>query len=146
MKEVINMDERTRMWVMVGISAIVLLGIALAIILIAGIDIWSMAMFVIIIALAAIALFMAARNRREIRSGFPLKDERTILLGMRAGNRAFYVSMYLVLFMAFAFAAFEDQGVVISNAELLFVLVALMGSVHIVLTAYYNRKGRGSSE
>jgi hypothetical protein len=145
-KEVINMDERTRMWVMVGISAIVLVGIALAIILIAGIDIWSMAMFVIIIALAAIALFMAARNRREIRSGFPLKDERTILLGMRAGNRAFYVSMYLVLFMAFAFAAFEDQGVVISNAELLFVLVALMGSVHIVLTAYYNRKGRGSSE
>jgi len=140
------MDERTRMWVMVGISAIVLVGIALAIILIAGIDIWSMAMFVIIIALAAIALFMAARNRREIRSGFPLKDERTILLGMRAGNRAFYVSMYLVLFMAFAFAAFEDQGVVISNAELLFVLVALMGSVHIVLTAYYNRKGRGSSE
>jgi hypothetical protein len=146
MKGVRNMDERTRMWVMVGISAIVLLTIGLAIILIAGVDLWSMVMFMIIIALAAIALFMAARNRREMRSGFPLKDERTILLGMRAGNRAFYVSMYLFLFMAFAFAALEDQGMAVSNAELLFVLVALMGSVHIVLTAYYNRKGRGSSE
>lgn len=140
------MDERTRMWVMVGISAMVLLAIAVVIILIGGLDLWTMMMLVIIVALATVALLMAARARKEIRSGFPLKDERTILLGMRAGNRAFYVSMYLFLFMAFAFAALEDQGVVVSNAELLFVIVALMGSVHIILTTYYNRKGRGLSE
>jgi hypothetical protein len=28
------------------------------------------------------------------------------------------------------------------NAELLFIAVAIMGSIHIVLSAYYNRKGR----
>jgi hypothetical protein len=140
------MDERTRMGVMVGISAIVLLGIALAIILIAGIDVWSIAILVVIAALAAVALVLAARVRKEARSGFPLKDERTILLGMRAGNRAFYVSMYLMLFLAFAFSAFEDRGAGISNAELMFILSALMGSIYIILTVYYNWKGRGSSE
>jgi len=131
---------------MVSVSAMILLAVALIIILIAGVDVWSMAMLATIVALAAVALLLAARARKELRSGYPLKDERTVLLGLRAGNRAFYVSMYLFLFLALAFAALEDQGASISNAELLFVLVAIMGSIHIVLSAYYGRKGRGSSE
>jgi len=140
------MDERTRVRVMVGISAVILLASLLLIVLIEGIDIWSIAMFAIVLMLAVIALYIIARKRREMRSGFPLQDERSISLSMRAGNKAFYVSMYLFLFMAVAFVALEDRGVTFSNAEMLFVVVALMGSIHIVLSTYYSRKGRGSSE
>jgi len=136
------MDERTRMWVMVGISAVVLLGIALMIALTEGINIWSMAMLVAIVALALVAIGMVVKSQREIRSGFPRQDERSIALSMRAGNRAFYVSMYLFLFMALGLMGLEDEEVMLSNAELLFIAVAIMGSIHIVLSAYYNRKGR----
>jgi uncharacterized membrane protein len=136
------MDERTRTWVMVGISAVVLLAIALMIILIEGFNLWSVVMLVTIVALALVALALAARSLREMRSGLPLQDERSISLGMRAGNRAFYVSMYLILFMAVAFVALEDQQIAVSSSELLFVVVALMGSIHIIFSTYYNRKGR----
>ena len=136
------MDERTRMWVMVGISAAVLLGIALMIALTEGINIWSMAMLVAIVALALVAIGMVVKSQREIKSGFPRQDERSIALSMRAGNRAFYVSMYLFLFMALGLMGLDDEEVMLSNAELLFIAVAIMGSIHIVLSAYYNRKGR----
>jgi len=136
------MDERTRMWVMVGISAVVLLGIALMIALTEGINIWSMAMLVAIVALALVAIGMVVKSQREIKSGFPRQDERSIALSMRAGNRAFYVSMYLFLFMALGLMGLDDEEVMLSNAELLFIAVAIMGSIHIVLSAYYNRKGR----
>ena len=140
------MDERTRMWVMVGISAVVLLGIALMIALTEGINIWSMAMLVAIVALALVAIGMVVKSQREIRSGFPRQDERSIALSMRAGNRAFYVSMYLFLFMALGLMGLDDEEVMLSNAELLFIAVAIMGSIHIVLSAYYNRKGRVTLE
>ena len=127
---------------MVGISAVVLLGIALMIALTEGINIWSMAMLVAIVALALVAIGMVVKSQREIKSGFPRQDERSIALSMRAGNRAFYVSMYLFLFMALGLMGLDDEEVMLSNAELLFIAVAIMGSIHIVLSAYYNRKGR----
>lgn len=140
------MDERTRMWVMVGISAVVLLGIAFMIALTEGISVWSMTVLVTIVALALVAIAMVVKSQREVKSGFPRQDERSIALSMRAGNRAFYVSMYLFLFMALGLMGLDDEGVVLSNAELLFIAVAIMGSIHIVLSAYYNRKGRVASE
>jgi len=140
------MDERTRMWVMVGISAVVLLGIAFMIALTEGISVWSMAMLVTIVALALVAIAMVVKSQRELKSGFPRQDERSIALSMRAGNRAFYVSMYLFLFMALGLMGLDNQDVVLSNAELMFIAVAIMGSIHIVLSAYYNRKGRVGQE
>ena len=140
------MDERTRMWVMVGVSAVVLLGIALVIALTEGISVWSMAMLAAVVALALVAIAMVVKSQRELKSGFPRQDERSIALSMRAGNRAFYVSMYLFLFMALGLMGLDDEEVVLSNAELLFIAVAIMGSIHIVLSAYYNRKGRVGQE
>jgi len=140
------MDERTRMWVMVGISAIVLLAIAFMIALTEGISVWSMAVLVTIVALALVAIAMVVKSQRELKSGFPRQDERSIALSMRAGNRAFYVSMYLFLFMALGLMGLDDQEVMLSNAELMFIAVAIMGSIHIVLSAYYNRKGRVGQE
>jgi len=140
------MDERTRMWVMVGISTVVLLAIALMITLTEGINVWSMVMLVAIVALALVAIAMVVKSQKEIRSGFPRQDERSTALSMKAGNRAFYVSMYLFLFMAFGFSALEEEDLVVSNAMLLFVVVAIMGTIHIILSTYYSRKGRVGKE
>ena len=140
------MDEMTRRWVMVGITTVVLLAIALIITLTEGINVWSMLMLVAIVALALVAIAMVVKSQRDVKSGFPRQDERSIALSMRAGNRAFYVSMYLFLFMALGLMGLDDQEVVLSNAELMFIAVAIMGSIHIVLSAYYNRKGRVGQE
>jgi hypothetical protein len=140
------MDERMMMWVMVGISAIILVAIGPAITLIEGLTIWTAVMLGIIAALVLMALFLVVRTAREMRSGLPLQDERSISLAMKAGNRAFHVSTYLVLFMAMGFTLVEEPGIAFSNAELLFVVVALMGSVHLIPSAYCNRRGRRASE
>lgn len=136
------MDERTRMWVMVAVSGAVLLGVALMMVLVEGFDVWTGLMLLTLAAIALVAIALAMRTRAEAKSGFPLQDERSTALNMKAGNRSFYVSMYLVLFLALGFVVLEDEGAVLSNAELLFVVVAIMGTIHIILTTYYTRKGR----
>ena len=146
MSEVSRMDERVRTWVMVGISAIVLLGIALMIVLVEGFNSWTGIVLLTVVAIALVAIALVIRAQREMRSGFPLQDERSTALSMKAGNRAFYVSMYLFLFMAFGFSALEEEDLVVSNAMLLFVVVAIMGTIHIILSTYYSRKGRVGKE
>ena len=127
---------------MVGVSAVVLLGVALLLVLTEGFNLWTGVVLVTLVAIAIVAIALALRSMREVRRGFPRQDERSLALSMKAGNRAFFVSMYLFLFMAMGFAVLEDQEVVVSNAELLFVVVAIMGTIHILLSTYYSRKGR----
>ncbi len=136
------MDERTRTWAMVAVSGAVLLGVALMMVLVEGFDVWTGLTLLTLVAIALVAIALAMRTRAEAKSGFPLQDERSTALTMKAGNRSFYVSMYLVLFLALGFVVLEDEGAVLSNAELLFVVVAIMGTIHIILTTYYTRKGR----
>jgi hypothetical protein len=109
------------------------------------IGLWSGLVLGTVVAIALVALFLAVRAVRELRSGMPLDDERSMALKARAGYYASYINMYATLGLGFLFAAFEDEGVSIPNSELLFILVALMGSVQIVLMTYLNRRGRRSA-
>lgn len=138
------MDERIRTWAMVGVSVVVLATAGAIILAVEGVNSWTMIVLLTVVAIAVIALILAMRTMKEKKSGFPLEDERSISLRQKAGNRAFYVSLYLFLFLGGALAILEDRGVDLSNAELMFVLVALMGSMYIIILAYYNHKGRGS--
>ena len=127
---------------MVGVSAVVLLGVALLLVLTEGFNLWTGVVLVTLVAIAIVAIALALRSMREVRRGFPRQDERSLALSMKAGNRAFFVSMYLFLFMAMGLAVLGDQELVVSNAELLFVVVAIMGTIHIILSTYYSRRGR----
>lgn len=138
------MNEMTRMWVMVGVSAAILTAVALMIVLLEGITFWSIMMIVPIVALVLIAIALALRSQKELKSGLPLQDERSMMLSMRAGYKSFYISMYLFLFMAIGFIALEDRGLEIPLSELMFAIVAIMGSIHIILSIYYSRKGRAA--
>ena len=109
------------------------------------IGLWSALVLATVVAIALVALLLALRAMRELRSGMPLDDERSRAMKARAGYYAFYVSMYTTLALAFVFVLFEDEGLALPNSELLFILVALMGSVQIVLMTYLNRRGRRSA-
>ncbi|MGB2825272.1 MAG: DUF2178 domain-containing protein, partial [Thermoplasmata archaeon] len=109
------MDERTRIRLMMGISAAVLIACALLIVLLEGVNAWSLASFVILILIVTLALFFVGRALKDLRSGFPVEDERSRYLNMRASYRAFYVSMYTVLAMGFAVMILEDRGVTLSG-------------------------------
>jgi uncharacterized membrane protein len=140
------MDERTRIWIMVGISAVVLLAAAFLIVVVEGASLWSLVSLSIIMAIVLLALFFVVRTLREMKTGVPLEDERSRYLSLRAGYRAFYVCMYLVLALAFVTMALEDHDVVLSTSEMLFVVTAMMGSIHLAFSAYYNRKGKALIE
>jgi hypothetical protein len=140
------MDERRRVWIMIGISAVVRLTAALLVIVLEGFNAWSLLSLLIIVTIVLLALFFVMRALKDLRSGFPLEDERSRYLNLRAGYRAFYTSMYAVLALAFVTLALEDHDIVLSTPEVLFVVVALMGSIHLAFSGYYNRKGKVSIE
>lgn len=140
------MNEVTRVRVMMAIAAIVLLASGLFVLLAEGVNLWSMVMFLTVVAIAVVALVLVARVLRDLRSGIPLQDERSKALNARVGYYSFYLSMYLTLALAVAFTVLEDRDMTVPNSELLFIVVVIMGSIHIVLSTYFTpRRGRGSS-
>lgn len=132
------MDEKSKTWVIIGISVIVLVGVVSTMVLMEDNSLWSWIMLVTAVTLAITASLLAYKTRKEMRSGVVLEDERTITLNMKAGYRSFYASLYLFLFLAVAFTILEDRELDVSSSELVFILVALMGSIHIVLLTYYH--------
>lgn len=106
---------------------------------------WSVAVLATVVALALVALMLVARMLRDIRDGVPLKDERTRSLNARAGSYAFFLSGYSTLALGFVFVLLEDRGITLPNSELLFIVVAMMGTIHIAFRTYLDRSGRGSS-
>jgi len=47
------------------------------------------------------AIFVFTRGNRDLKNGFPLKDERSIRVLEKASSKAFYVSIYLLLAVGF---------------------------------------------
>jgi len=135
------MDEMTRVRVLVSVSVVVLVSSALMIVFFEGFNLWTAVMFLTVAAIAAIALAVVLRALKDVKNGIPLQDERSKALGGRTAFISFYLSMYLTLALAVAFIALEDRGVELSNSEVLFILVAMMGSIHLAVSGYCNRKG-----
>jgi len=140
------MNEITRVRVMMAIAAIVLLASGLFVLLAEGVNVWSMVMFLTVVAIAAVALVLVVRALSDLRSGFPIQDERSKALNAKAGYYSFYLSMYLTLALAVVFILLEDREMTLPNSELLFIVVVIMGSIHIAFSTYLSRrKSRGSS-
>jgi len=85
----------------------------------------------------AFALFTFIRGYRDIKGGFPLKDERSNKVLEMASSRAFFVSLYMLLAIGFLsddIIKFED----VSQAT--GIAVGIMAILFAVFLAYYNRK------
>ena len=139
------MDEKARFRAFVGIAITVLVLGAFFVVAFAnaGVDNWATLMSVaIIVSMAAIALIVARKKLKELKSGIPSEDERSRAIRMRAGYLAFYISLYFVFSMSFFHAILEDNQVSsLPTSEWLMVYVAAMGSIFLVLNAYLMRKG-----
>jgi hypothetical protein len=139
------MDEKARFRAFVGIVVTVLVLGAFFVIAFAnaGVDNWATLMSAaIIVSMAVIALIVARKKLKELKSGIPSEDERSRAIRMRAGYLAFYISLYFVFSMSFFHAILEDNQVSsLPTSEWLMVYVAAMGSIFLVLNAYLMRKG-----
>jgi len=139
------MNEEARLRAFVGIViAVLALGVVFVIVFAnATVDNWATLMSAaILVSMAAIALIVARKKLKELKSGIPSEDERSRAIRMRAGYLAFYISLYFVLGMSFFHAILEDNQVSsLPTSEWLMVYVAAMGSIFGVLYTYLSRKG-----
>ena len=92
----------------------------------------------IAIIILGFAIFVFMRGNRDIKQGFPLKDERSKRVLEKASSMAFYVSLYLLLAVGFLsedIIKFRDVSQATSLA------VGGMALLFAVFWVYYNGKG-----
>lgn len=89
----------------------------------------------IIIIVFAILVFV--RGNRDLKGGFPLKDERSRRVLEKASSKAFYVSLYLLLAIGFLSDEMIQFRDVIQATSL---AVGGMAILFLVFWTYYNRK------
>jgi uncharacterized membrane protein len=103
--------------------------------------IWITTIPLIALLIVAIGTYAVWKAIRERRSGFPLKDERTIKIQGRAATVAFHLgSYYLLLLNFYNMYRIEFQGLSeLGSMPVINSAVILMGVSYIVLFAYFNR-------
>lgn len=91
-------------------------------------------MIAIIILFFAITVFR--RGNRDLKEGFPIKDERSQKVLDKASSKAFYVSLYLLLAIGF----FSDSIPFRDVSQATGIAVGGMALLFAFFWAYYNRK------
>ena len=93
---------------------------------------------IIALVILGFAVFIYRRGNRDLKSGYPLKDERSRRVIERATYMAFLISLYLLLAIGFLsedVLKFRDvsqaTGIAVGGMTILFA----------VFWIYYNRKG-----
>ncbi len=139
------MDGRARFWALVVVVVAVLAGVALYAVATVNVGVeswWTLVSAVILVGLALVAIAVALKQRKELKSGFPKDDERSRAIRMRAGYLAFFISLYFLLGMGFIHGILEDQQVsLLPTSEWLMIYVAVLGSIFLAVHAYLSRKG-----
>jgi len=92
----------------------------------------------IAITILVFAIFVYMRGNKDLREGYPLKDERSGRVLEKASSKAFYVSLYLLLAVGFlsseGIIKFRDVSQAISLS------MGGMAILFAVFWAYYHRK------
>ena len=93
----------------------------------------------IIIALIILifAIMVYKRGNRDLKGGYPLKDERSKRVLEKASSMAFYVSLYVLL--AFGFLS-EDLISFRDVSQATSIAVGCMALLFLIFWIYYNRK------
>jgi len=139
------LDSEMRLRLVVGLLVVVVIGVFLAGLGFQELGTWTLVVLLLIVILAAVAILVYLRNAREAASGFPLEDERTGALKMRAGYLAFWASMYFCLGMGWIYGIFIEGTAMdfLTVAEMMFVIVAVMGVLYMLVWAAVSR-GKGT--
>ena len=91
---------------------------------------------IIVVIILFFALTVFVRGNRDMRKGFPLRDERSQKVMERASSKAFYVSLYILLGIGFLsdIIPFRDVSQATSIA------VGIMAILFAIFWAYYSRR------
>ena len=92
---------------------------------------------IIAIIILTFALIVVKRGNKDLRNGFPLKDERSKRVMEKASSLAFYVSLYLLLAVGFLS---EDLIPFRDVSQATGVSVGFMALLFLIFWIYYNKK------
>ena len=104
---------------------------------------WSGVSFGILAIIVLLGVFFIWRMSKELRSGFPLKDERTQVITGRAATYAFYIGSYfMIALMLMNILSREFRREYLLDAGYALVISVLVQSLtFIALRLYFERKG-----
>ena len=104
---------------------------------------WPVVSVGIIATIVLIGVFVIWKMLKEMRSGFPLKDERTQVVTGRAATYSFYIGSYfMIALMLVNILNREFQGAPLLDAGYALVISILVQSLTFIgLRLYFDRKG-----
>jgi hypothetical protein len=104
---------------------------------------WSGMSFGILAIIVLLGVFSIWRMTRELRSGFPLRDERTQVITGRAATYAFYIGSYfMIALMLMNLLSREFRGEYLLDAGYALVISVLVQSLTFMgVRLYFERKG-----
>ena len=104
---------------------------------------WPVVSVGILATIVLLGVFFIWRMSRELRSGFPLKDERTQMVTGRAATYAFYIGSYfMIALMLMNILSREFRGEYLLDAGYALVISVLVQSLTFLgLRLYFERKG-----
>ena len=139
-KQKVKRNEKVRLLAIAVIGALVIVtGSLFSYMSFVKGDVWGGVVGIIIaLVILGFAVFVYRRGNRDLRAGYPLKDERSRRVIERATYMAFLVSLYLLLaigWLSEGVLKFRDVSQATSIA------VGGMAILFGVFWVYYNRKG-----
>jgi Ca2+/Na+ antiporter len=136
------MGAKNSKWIWVGVVVIISFTLLMMVLFAVWMEPWTTLTMATLTLLVIVMVVVFAKVNKDKREGFPSQDEMTRSLSMRAGYYSYYVSLYVILGMAILLLTLEDDAIELSISELLFIVVALMGSFNIIFNIYYKNKGK----
>ena len=103
---------------------------------------WSLGSSVILATIVIIGIFVVWKMSRELRSGFPLQDERTKAITGRSATFAFYIGSYfMIALMLGNILSLEFRGRQLMDTGYALVAAILVQSlIFIVVNSYFKMK------
>lgn len=103
---------------------------------------WVIVSAMIVVSIGVVAIISIRKSMKDLKSGYPMDDEMSKAIKMRAGYLAFFISLYFLFAMSFVHSIFDDSMVAqMPTSEWLMIYVAAMGTIFLATHTYYKRKG-----
>jgi len=104
---------------------------------------WYVGSIGILAIILIVGVFFIWKMLKEMRSGFPLKDERTRMVTGRAATFAFYIGSYfMIALMLLNILSRELRGVYLLDGwYALIISIMVQGLMFIGFRLYFERKG-----
>lgn len=104
---------------------------------------WSVLSIGILATIVLLGVLVVWKTSREMRSGFPLKDERTQIVTGKAATYAFYIGSYFMLALMLANILSRElrEVYLLEDGYALVLSILVQSLTFMVFRFYFSRKG-----